>query len=372
NQSLFVRRWRALWRDFGGKRATKDEEFLGVIGTKCYSDSIFLSAKLGNVPSYTWSVWVARGLLKGGLCWWLGTRREISVFEDAWVPEANNYKVGNNVSNSTITLVADLINNNTRTWKVDVVRNIFTKVDASRINKIPLVKEAHEGLLVWRGEPSREFSVCSSGSLAEIKLCLAINNFELKSMEEISGWMKGKKTRQVMVDSIFSYIRELDGLKEKLPERGDIRSSSRLLLRDALGGVLVSASVLNNNVSSVFATKALACVQAMRLGTELGLASVVVEGDSLSIIKKCQSNEIDKSEIGAYVRDIQHYQRGFHSVCFKYTLRKTNLVAHNLAKASLKEGKHIYLVGGVPMCWIADTPMAQRKKIKSGNPNQGS
>ncbi|MBA0712537.1 hypothetical protein Golax_011636, partial [Gossypium laxum] len=105
-----------------------------------------------------------------------------------------------------------------------------------------------------------------------------------------------------MVDSIFSYIRELDGLKEKLPEQG---------------GVLVSASVLNNNVSSMFATKALACVQALRFGTELGLASEVVEGDSLSIIKKCQSNEIDKSEIEAYVRDIQHYQRGFQSVCFK-------------------------------------------------------
>ncbi|KAG8501440.1 hypothetical protein CXB51_003784 [Gossypium anomalum] len=71
---------------------------------------------------------------------------------------------------------------------------------------------------------------------------------------------------------------------------------------------MVSAFVLNCNIASPFAVKALACAQAMHLGLDLGLQLAVVEGYVLLVIKKCQSSETDESEMGAYIRDIQHYR----------------------------------------------------------------
>ncbi|MBA0866669.1 hypothetical protein Goshw_023329, partial [Gossypium schwendimanii] len=44
--------------------------------------------------------------------------------------------------------------------------------------------------------------------------------------------------------------------------------------------------VTSECVPSVFATEALACLQTLKLGADLGLRKVVVEGDSLTMIKK--------------------------------------------------------------------------------------
>ncbi|KAH1106960.1 hypothetical protein J1N35_010728 [Gossypium stocksii] len=119
-------------------------------------------------------------------------------------------------------------------------------------------------------------------------------------------------------------------------------------MRDAMGGVLVLASVLNCNIASPLAAEALVCAQALRLRSELGLQSAVVEGDALAVIKKSQSSEVDKSEMRGYIRDIQYHRLSFNSLSFKHTSRSTNLVAHTIAKESLKTGDQFYLIGRVP------------------------
>ncbi|KAA3471031.1 reverse transcriptase [Gossypium australe] len=64
-----------------------------------------------------------------------------------------------------------------------------------------------------------------------------------------------------------------------------------MVVRDANGGVLASKSVTNRDVLSSFAAEAPACSQALQIGLDMGLSSVMIEGDALSIIKKCQSTE---------------------------------------------------------------------------------
>lgn len=51
---------------------------------------------------------------------------------------------------------------------------------------------------------------------------------------------------------------------------------------------MVSKSVLHRGVASTFAAEALACLQAVQIGVDIGLLVVIIEGDALSIIKKCQ------------------------------------------------------------------------------------
>ncbi|MBA0571171.1 hypothetical protein Golob_004758, partial [Gossypium lobatum] len=67
------------------------------------------------------------------------------------------------------------------------------------------------------------------------------------------------------------------------------------------------------------------------------------------IIKKCQTQNPDKSQIGAHVHDIQQLKDSFQSIVFNHTLRSTNGLAHILATETLKRSETVYMVGGVPV-----------------------
>lgn len=74
-----------------------------------------------------------------------------------------------------------------------------------------------------------------------------------------------------------------------------------------------------------------------------------MEGDALEIIKKCQFQGIDKSQIGVHIRDIQMLADRDQHIDFKYTPRSANGLSHILATKTLKRGKIVYHVrGGVP------------------------
>lgn len=64
------------------------------------------------------------------------------------------------------------------------------------------------------------------------------------------------------------------------------RSASGLLVRDMRGDILVSKSVIHENVASPFAAEAHAREQAVRLGILLGLHECDINGDSRTVIKK--------------------------------------------------------------------------------------
>ncbi|MFQ6628908.1 hypothetical protein Gotur_007861 [Gossypium turneri] len=112
--------------------------------------------------------------------------------------------------------------------------------------------------------------------------------------------------------------------------------------------VLVLKSLLNIEITLPFVAKVRACSQAVWLGLAMGVDKLEVEGDALTIIKKCQSIAIGKLEISAYIRDIHHNWRGFQSIHFKYVQRSANIIAQKLASKSLRRNEEIYLEGVVP------------------------
>ncbi|MFQ6626335.1 hypothetical protein Gotur_005259 [Gossypium turneri] len=77
-------------------------------------------------------------------------------------------------------------------------------------------------------------------------------------------------------------------------------------------------------------------------------SKIIIEGDSLSIIKKCKENRKDKSHIGAYIYDIQQIMSRSRNLMFEYIQRATNSLAHILAKESMKKREEIYLADSVP------------------------
>ncbi|XP_040937229.1 uncharacterized protein [Gossypium hirsutum] len=68
-----------------------------------------------------------------------------------------------------------------------------------------------------------------------------------------------------------------------------------LVIRNEEARVICSKTVMNTNILFVFAAEAVACVQALNLGLQLGLREVETEGDSWSVVRKLQEKMNDRS-----------------------------------------------------------------------------
>lgn len=143
-----------------------------------------------------------------------------------------------------------------------------------------------------------------------------------------------------------------------------LTSASGIVARDNDGKILASKSLLANNVPSSFAAEALACLHAIQVGLDQGWADVIIEGDAMTVIKKCLSKSIDKSLLYAYITDIHRLKTGFQTIEFCFTPRKSNRLAHILATESLKRNEAIYLKGELSS--FAEKSMADKGVIDPG------
>nr|KJB60751.1 hypothetical protein B456_009G323900 [Gossypium raimondii] len=109
-------------------------------------------------------------------------------------------------------------------------------------------------------------------------------------------------------------------------------------------------TILHENISSVFTSEAMACLQAIRLGINLRLLMVKIEGDTRSVIRKLLTEEENRSEIEAYIEDSKRLCTRICSFFFRFTHKESNRVAHTLATEGLKRGENTYLINGVPPC----------------------
>ncbi|KAK8558624.1 hypothetical protein V6N12_041925 [Hibiscus sabdariffa] len=102
------------------------------------------------------------------------------------------------------------------------------------------------------------------------------------------------------------------------------------------------------SMRSVSGAEVLACLVAVNFARDLGFTRVVIEGDSLTVIKKCQSENIDASLISPLIVDIKEVSKVFVSVSYGFVHREANGAAHVLAQ----EGK----MYSSPMYWMEETP----------------
>lgn len=160
----------ALLAKQGWRLITQPDSLLSkVLKAKYYPDTDFMNAQLGNLPSYSWkSVWAARGLLDNGLGCRVGTGENISIIEHAWIPSSNDYRLLDSIHIDGVSTVADSTDKNNRNWKQDLIYHTFSICDAIQILQIPLAREQHADVKVWRGEVSGDFTVYSSYKLLQV------------------------------------------------------------------------------------------------------------------------------------------------------------------------------------------------------------
>ncbi|KAA3469148.1 reverse transcriptase [Gossypium australe] len=126
------------------------------------------------------------------------------------------------------------------------------------------------------------------------------------------------------------------------------QSASGVVVGDMNGHVLLTKTGLHNGVASAFAAEAIACRRATQIALEINREDIIIKGDSLSIIKKCNSTDFDKSMVGTYIHDIHRMKVKSRKIRFEFTPRIANNLAHMLATESLRRREEIYLIDEVP------------------------
>ncbi|KAH1107256.1 hypothetical protein J1N35_011024 [Gossypium stocksii] len=94
--------------------------------------------------------------------------------------------------------------------------------------------------------------------------------------------------------------------------------------------------------------EARACLQAVTMAEEMGFRDICVEGDALSIIRKLNSKEEDKSNVSSLIQDINGRRSRFRSLRFQYVPRKANSAAHEMAKEGCQYVIPRYRIEEVP------------------------
>ncbi|XP_060969815.1 uncharacterized protein LOC133037031 [Cannabis sativa] len=125
-------------------------------------------AELGNNPSFVWrSIWGAQNLVKRGAIHTIGNGASTSILSHPWLPSSDNRFVSSThpclISNN----VSSLFSMDSRTWDVDIVRDLFPPREANMILGLPLSHHASDDFWSWSNDSKRCFSVKSAYNLLQ-------------------------------------------------------------------------------------------------------------------------------------------------------------------------------------------------------------
>ncbi|XP_040948463.1 uncharacterized protein [Gossypium hirsutum] len=125
-------------------------------------------------------------------------------------------------------------------------------------------------------------------------------------------------------------------------------SHSSIIARNKEGLVMVSCTYSWENVVDSTMAEARACLKAVSFAEELVFQDVCVEGDALTIIRKLQSGEEDRSSFSTIISAIKGRNTRFRTLEFRFVPREVNEATHVMAVEGRKHDQ--------AMNWIEEVP----------------
>ncbi|MBA0816580.1 hypothetical protein Gohar_001227 [Gossypium harknessii] len=114
-----------------------------IFKAKYFSHISFWSTHLGTNPTYVWrGIFATRKVLEDGVGWRVRGIR-------------------NTVVNNIVSMVANLIDHNSKSWKEEVITTVFTLEEVEAIKCIPLSRSVDEDMIVWRGDRFGDYFIRS-------------------------------------------------------------------------------------------------------------------------------------------------------------------------------------------------------------------
>ncbi|KAM6549548.1 hypothetical protein CsatB_021224 [Cannabis sativa] len=138
-----------------------------IFKARYFPNDSYLSASLGNNPSFVWrSVWEAQQLVRKGVQWCIGDGSQINVLNEPWLPCHENPFVTSSHPALGNALLQNLMGND-GSWDQEVLTDLFNARDRELILKIPLFSSVVDRL-VWQHESSGIYSVKSAYNLQQV------------------------------------------------------------------------------------------------------------------------------------------------------------------------------------------------------------
>ncbi|KAA3467448.1 reverse transcriptase [Gossypium australe] len=165
------------------------------------------------------------------------------------------------------------------------------------------------------------------------------------SVIETVGFLKGyilelNNLREILSFSFVSLVNET----WKPPDPGFIKLNfdtayyndtkiaiTVVLARNYEGKVVGAETYLFRVVNDAFVAEARACERALNMATTLGYRRVIVEGDSLTVIKSIKKRQNDKSVLRPITQNIFSLEANFKEISYRFIPRLVNSAAHALA-----------------------------------------
>lgn len=95
-------------------------------------------------------------------------------------------------------------------------------------------------------------------------------------------------------------------------------ATTTVLARDLKGEIVAAETYLFEDVVDAFVAEARACERVLLLACEMGFRHLIVEGDSLTIIKSIKKNEEDKSVLRPITQHISTLEIYFDEVTYLF------------------------------------------------------
>ena len=122
------------------------------------------------------------------------------------------------------------------------------------------------------------------------------------------------------------------------------------MVRDSQGWVLAALTEKVDGVQDAEVIEALAIRRAIRFVIEASFNYVIIESDSLSVVKDIQDTAEPTCHIGNIIEDVKLLSKTMKSCEFHHTKRETNQVAHTLARNAIHADTEIVWIEEIPPC----------------------
>ncbi|MFQ6631948.1 hypothetical protein Gotur_009310, partial [Gossypium turneri] len=115
-------------------------------------------------------------------------------------------------------------------------------------------------------------------------------------------------------------------------------ATTAVLARNYKGDVIGAETYLFENISDPFVAEARACERALIFARNMRFQRLVVEGDSLTVIKTIRRDEADKLIIKPIICHIKQMSSFFTEITYSFVHRAVNEAAHVLAMEGRRRG----------------------------------
>ena len=122
------------------------------------------------------------------------------------------------------------------------------------------------------------------------------------------------------------------------------------VIRDENGLVLGLCTKHLPQAYSAVEVEALAATTALALAKDLGVTRVILEGDSLVVIKALREEKQLLSPTGLLLEDVRMLSQSFQKLLYSHTKREGNSIAHNLARYANSIPDFLVWTEDVPPC----------------------